>query len=142
MTIGKATSKIASPIRAYTPVVFAFLIFSSSPYDVVYCTPEYTIAPIAKSAPNAITLSQTVTINFLMLSIPIHELGSIAFCGLLAQPTRNCAAAPVEFGLQSAYDTNGNISDVRVIIRAKKQNIRIFLYKLDTKTRNNINQCI
>jgi hypothetical protein len=30
----------------------AFLIFSSSPYEVVYCTPAKTIAPTANSAPN------------------------------------------------------------------------------------------
>lgn len=57
-TDGKATSSRIRPMRAYTPVFFAFLIFSSSPYDVVYWIPEKTTAPTAKSAQKAITRSE------------------------------------------------------------------------------------
>lgn len=61
-TNGNATRSSSNPMTAEISVVFAFFIFSSSPYDVVYCIQENTIAPIAKRAPNAITFFDISTI--------------------------------------------------------------------------------
>ena len=85
------------------PVIFAFLIFSSSPYEVVYCTPENTIAPIAKSAPNEIiplAISATKTCIF---SLPAL-LGSIpTFSPSCAQPCKNATALHWKSEIQPAY---------------------------------------
>jgi hypothetical protein len=76
-------------MTAYIPVVFAFLIFSSSPYEVVYWIPDQTIAPMAKSAPNPITFWDIlITSDLMAVTPPHHTLGSIAFAGVPAHSLR------------------------------------------------------
>ena len=94
-----AVRRSRSPITAYMMVVLAFLIFSSSPYDVVYCSHENTIAPIAKSAPIPMNVfARLVNISL----IPI--LGSIKLSqGVsLAQPFKNSSALKDEVHEHSA----------------------------------------
>jgi hypothetical protein len=106
-TSEKAVNNKNNPVRAYIPVVFAFLIFSSSPYDVVYCIPEYTIAPIANRAPNASTFSAILTTNSLIrVSASQPATGSIALLGLFAHSLSHSAAFPDAVGSHDAdtYD--------------------------------------
>lgn len=78
-------------------VDFAFFIFSSSPYEVVYRIPENTMAPIAKSAQNAITRSPTITRSSFTHSVHISPPLETAFAGspLLAHSCRKVTASVV-----------------------------------------------
>jgi hypothetical protein len=69
-TIPNEARSRRSPITAYTPVVFAFLSFSSSPRDFVYWIPAQTIAPTASSAPKLIAHSAIVMI-FVVVSVRV-----------------------------------------------------------------------
>lgn len=80
------------------PVIFAFLIFSSSPYDIVYCTHENTMAPIANNAPNWITFVAILITYFLVAVTPPH----VGRYPLVPPPQslRNVEASPIYVGSQ------------------------------------------
>ena len=74
---------------AYTQVVFAFLTFSSSPYEVVYWIPENTMAPIANKAPNAIIVfAVLLTSAWMAVTQPQPFVGLIAFSAFPAHLLR------------------------------------------------------
>ena len=87
-------------MRAYIPVVFAFLTFSSSPYDMVYWIPVKTRAPIAKRAPNAITCLAILITSFWM-EVTHHPLGCTLLYDSRAQSVRKLLADCEVVGLAS-----------------------------------------
>jgi hypothetical protein len=80
-------------MRAYIPVVFAFLSCSSSPYALVYWIPAQTMAPTARSAPREIATVAIVIILVLNEALPSsRKPGLIQILVSFQQSLRNCAA--------------------------------------------------